>query len=185
MSNAQVEAFVRVKLVTQPAATHWFNRAMGIPETIVAAGIGGAATVTAALFQLYTAVRVKSGQSPKKASALRSSFGTLMLMIASAASGYVYAQYKQQQAVDDARAVHAELRAMREEINAQLLVLAQATGRLVQDRAAASRSQADVARALAPESGCDATGSDPSRACEGAASPENSTSAALVDGAAL
>jgi len=33
---------------------------MGIPETILAAGIGGAATVMAAMFQLYTALRVKT-----------------------------------------------------------------------------------------------------------------------------
>lgn len=179
-------AFVRVKLVTQRVVTRWFNRAMGIPETIVAAGIGGAATVTAALFQLYTALRVKSGQSPtKKTSALRSSFGTLMLMIASAASGYVYAEYKQQQAVDDARAVHAELRAMRDEINARLLGLAQSTERLAQDRDSEGNVPVDAEHVLALGGGCDATGSEAPTPCEAAAPPETSTATPLVDGVVL
>jgi hypothetical protein len=186
MSNAQDEAFARVKLVTQQAAPHWFNRAMGIPETIVAAGIGGAATVTAALFQLYTAMRIKSGQSPKKTtSALRSSFATLMLMIASAAGGYIYAELRQQRALDDARAMHEELRTMRDEINARLLVLAQTTERLAQDRAPDSNQQADVEHALAPDRGCDATSSDAPTLCEATTPPETSTATPLVDGVIL
>ena len=47
---------------------------MGISETILAAGIGGAATIMAALFQLYTALRVKpkTDARSKKTSTLRS-----------------------------------------------------------------------------------------------------------------
>lgn len=152
---------------------------MGVPETIVAAGIGGAATVTAALFQLYTAVRVKGGQSPKKGSLLRSSFTTATLMIASAAGGYVYAEFRQQQALDDARAVQDELRAMRDEINAQLLVLAEATGRLVRDRAGDGRSAADSGApplASGPVDGdCDAAGGRGQAPCAAAGPPEPST----------
>src|ERR1044072_6016345 len=117
---------------------------MGVPETIVAAGIGGAAAVPAALFQLYTARRVKSGAMPKKTSLLRSWFATATLMIASAAGGYLYAESAQEQALLDARAVQVELRGMRDEINAQLLVLAQTTGRLVEQRDAEHDTQTDV-----------------------------------------
>lgn len=155
---------------------------MGVPETIVAAGIGGAATVTAALFQLYTAVRVKGGASPKKGSLLRSSFTTATLMIASAASGYLYAEFKQQEALDDASAVHEELRAMRGEINAQLLVLAQSTGRLVQNRAGDGYPRTD-GEALPLASGpvhdeCQTAGGSGQAACAAIGPPEPSTSLA-------
>jgi hypothetical protein len=158
---------------------------MGIPETIVAAGIAGAATVTAALFQLYTALRVKSGQSPRRTSLLRSSFATTALMIASAGGGYVYAEFRQRQALEDARAVHDELRAMRDEINAQLLVLAQTTGRLARDRD--PRIDIEVP-ALAPDPAddeCDETSGDDQTPCEAAGPPETSTRTPLADGVAL
>ena len=119
---------------------------MGISETILAAGIGGAATVTAALFQLYTGMRVKAKaeQRPKKASMLRSSVAIAALMIASAAGGYVYAGFRQQQLIDDARAMHDELRGMRDEINAKLLVLAQTTEHLARERGAENEPAPDV-----------------------------------------
>lgn len=163
---------------------------MGVPETIVAAGIGGAATVTAALFQLYTAMRVKSGQSPKKASLLRVSVTTTaLMMVASAAGGYLYAEFRQQQALDDARTVHAELRAMRDEINAQLLVLAQTTGRLVQARAGDGHADAGVeAAAVAPlpaDDACDATGSDGPTPCAAAVPAETATVTPLANDVAL
>ena len=162
---------------------------MGIPETIVAAGIAGAATVTAALFQLYTALRVKSGQSPKRTSLLRSSFATTTLIIASAGGGYVYAEFRQQQALEDARAVHDELRAMRDEINAQLLVLAQTTGRLARDRDADGHPRIDIEDpALAPgpaDDECDETSGDGQTPCEAAGPPETSTRTPLADGVAL
>ena len=162
---------------------------MGVPETIVAAGIGGAATVTAALFQLYTAMRVKAGQSPKKTSLLRVSVTTTaLMMVASAAGGYLYAEFRQQQALDDARAVHDELRAMRDEINAQLLVLAQTTGRLVQDRRANGDAHDDAdlpSLASRPgESGCDGTGAAATTPCAGGELRETSV-AAPADGVGL
>ena len=100
---------------------------MGISETILAAGIGGAATIMAALFQLYTALRIKpkTDSRSKKMSKRRSYAAIGALMIASAAGGYVFAEFRQQQAIEDARAMHEELRGMRDEINAQLQALKQ------------------------------------------------------------
>jgi len=75
----------------------------------------------AAVFQLYTALRVKSktDSRPKKTSVLRSYAAIAALMIASAAGGYVFAEFRQQQAIEDARAMHEDLRSMRDEINAR------------------------------------------------------------------
>jgi len=161
---------------------------MGIPETIVAAGIAGTATVTAALFQLYTALRVKSGQSPRRTSLIRSSFTTTALMIASAAGGYVYAEFRQQQALEGERAVHDELRAMRDEINAQLLVLAQTTGRLARDRDADSDGHVDEVPALGSgpaDDECDAASGDDQTPCVATEGHEASTRTPLANGIAL
>ncbi len=141
---------------------------MGIPETILAAGIGGAATVTAAMFQLYTALRVKTkpDSRPKKTSMLRSYAAIAALMIASAAGGYVFAEFRQQQAIEDARATHEELRGMRDEINAQLQALKQTAEHLARERGAGDEPAADaetvvlargpVDRACNETSACDA-----------------------------
>lgn len=158
---------------------------MGIPETIIAAGIGGAATVTAALFHLYSALRVttKTGQSPKRPGLLRSSLVIAPLMIASAAGGYVFAEFRQQRALDDTRAVHDELRAMRDEISAQLLVLAQTTEHLARDRAGHDERRAETASpvlASAPADPlCDETSGGQPTVCEAAAPPAPATPAVV------
>jgi hypothetical protein len=105
---------------------------MGISETIMAAGIGATATITTALFQLYTMLRVKNKAEsrPKRTNMLRSSLSLAALMVASAAGGYVYAEFRQQQALDDARAMREEFRSMRDELNAKLQMLALTTERL-------------------------------------------------------
>jgi hypothetical protein len=139
---------------------------MGISETILAAGIGGAATITAAVFQLYTALRVKpkSDSRPKKTNMLRSYVAIAALMIASAAGGYLFAEFRQQQAIEDARAMHEELRGMRDEINAQLQALKQTAERLAQERGASDEPPADAeAMVLARgpvDRACDGTSSD-------------------------
>jgi uncharacterized protein HemX len=119
---------------------------MGIPETILAAGIGGAATVTAAIFQLYTALRVKTkpDSRPKKANMLRSYVAMAALMIASAAGGYVFAEFQQQQTIEDARAMHEEIRGMRDEINAQLQAFKQTAEQLTRERGASGGPPADA-----------------------------------------
>ncbi|MEO8464544.1 MAG: hypothetical protein ABI640_04330 [Gammaproteobacteria bacterium] len=57
--------------------------------------------------------------------ALRSYAALSALMIASAAGGYLFAEFRQQQTIEDARAMHEEIRGMRDEINAQLQALKQ------------------------------------------------------------
>jgi len=119
---------------------------MGISETILAAGIGGAATIMAALFQLYTALRVKpkTDSRSKKASTLRSYAAIAALMTASAAGGYLFAEFRQQRTLEDARAMHEEIRGMREEINAQLQALKRPAARPSQERSAGDDPPADA-----------------------------------------
>jgi cytochrome P450 len=144
---------------------------MGISETILAAGIGGAATITAALFQLYTALRVKpkTDARPKKTSMLRSYVAIAVLMVASAAGGYVFAELRQQQAIADARATHEELRGMRDEINAELRALQQTAEHLARERRADDEPDADaetLVLARGPvDRACSEAGSDVS-ACD-------------------
>ncbi len=153
---------------------------MGIPETILAAGIGGAATVTAAMFQLYTALRVKTkpDSRPKKTSMLRSYAAIAALMIASAAGGYVFAEFRQQQAIEDAHAMHEELRGMRDEINAQLQALKQTAEHLTRERGAGEEPRADADTVVlargAVDRACSETGSD-AAACDTA--PEHAAAA--------
>lgn len=148
---------------------------MGIPETIVAAGIGGAATVTAALFQLYTALRVrtKADSRPKKASLLRSSVAIAALMIASATGGYGLSEYRQQQVIDDTRAMRDELRGMRDELDTRLAALTQTAERLAHERDA-GRAPADtetLVLARGPlDRACEETG-DGAAACDSAPPP--------------
>jgi hypothetical protein len=149
---------------------------MGISETILAAGIGGAATIMAALFQLYTALRVKTkaDSRPKKTSMLRSYAAIASLMIASAAGGYVFAELRQQQAIEDARAMHEELRGMRDEINAQLQALKQTAEHLARERGADDAPPADaetLVLARGPvDRACNETGTD-TAACDAVAPP--------------
>ena len=164
---------------------------MGIPETILAAGIGGAATVMAAIFQLYTALRVKTkpDSRPKKTSMLRSYAAIAALMVASAAGGYLFAGFRQQQAIEDARAMHEELRGMRDEINAQLQALKQTTEHLTRERGAGDEPRADadetVVLARGPaDRACTETGSDAS-ACDPAHEPASATSTPVAAAGAL
>jgi hypothetical protein len=111
-------------------------------------------------------VKPKADARPKKVSLLRSWAAIGALMIASAGGGYMFAEYRQQQALEDARAMHDELRGMRDEINAKLLALAQTTEHLAHDRAADGESPADIESTVLARGPVD-------RACEetGSASP--------------
>jgi hypothetical protein len=118
---------------------------MGIPETIMAASIGAAATITTALFQLYMALRTgKPDQRRKKASMLKSAAAIAALMIASAAGGYVFAEYRQERALEDVHAVREELRGMRDELNARLKMLTQTAEHLATERDGAGQSSVDT-----------------------------------------
>lgn len=89
---------------------------MGLSETILAAMIGALATVTTALFQLYTsfkASRKSVDTRPKRGSTLRSVLAVLALMVASAAGGFLYSEFIKQRADEDMRAMRSELQEMR------------------------------------------------------------------------
>ena len=99
---------------------------------------------------------------------------TAFRALMSAAGGYVFAEFRQQQAIEDARAMHEELRGMRDEINAQLQALKQTAERLARERGASDELPAD-AEAMVLASGpvdraCNETGSDPD-ACVAVSAP--------------
>ena len=89
---------------------------MGLSETIMAAMIGAVATVTTALFQIFTAfkARGKVDAKPKRGSTLRSILAVLALMVASAGGGFLYSQLLQQRDAEDIRAMRHELRELRD-----------------------------------------------------------------------
>jgi hypothetical protein len=122
---------------------------MGVSETILAAMIGALATVTTALFQLYTGfkqsrksaadVRPKKGGSP-----MRSVLAVLALMVASAAGGFLYSEFMKQRSAEDMKAMRNELQELRSLI---------ATGRDVvkaqaQEAAAAPQPQPEPRKAM-------------------------------------
>jgi hypothetical protein len=92
---------------------------MGLSETILAAMIGALATVTTALFQLYTGFKqARSSKSsvdtrPKKGSTMRSVLAVLALMVASAAGGFLYSEFMKQRSAEDMRAMRNELGELR------------------------------------------------------------------------
>lgn len=102
---------------------------MGMSETIIAAAIGALATITTALFQLFSALRTKSKVEirPKKGRTVRSVVAIAALMVASAVGGYLVSEFRQQRTADD-------MRSMREELSAKLQALTQTTERLASGR---------------------------------------------------
>lgn len=88
---------------------------MGLSETILAAMIGAIATVTTALFQIFTAFRARNkvDSRPKKGTALRSVLAILALMVASAAGGFLYSEFIKQRNGEDMRAMRQELKDLR------------------------------------------------------------------------
>ena len=89
---------------------------MGLSETILAATIGAVATVTTALFQIFTAfkARGKTDVKPKRGSIMRSVLAVMALMIASAAGGFLYSELLRQRGTEDIRAMRQELRELRD-----------------------------------------------------------------------
>lgn len=84
---------------------------MGLSETILAAMIGAIATVSGALFQIFTALkRGKVDVRPKKGSAMRSVLAVLALMVASAAGGFLYSEFIKQRSAEDMRGMRQELK---------------------------------------------------------------------------
>jgi hypothetical protein len=85
---------------------------MGLSETIVAAMIGAIATVSTALFQIFTALRTRNkvDVKPRRGSAMRSVLAVLALMVASAAGGFLYSELLRQRGGEEIRAMRQELR---------------------------------------------------------------------------
>jgi hypothetical protein len=102
---------------------------MQFSDSVIAAMIGAIATVSTALFQLFSALRSRNKLEvrPKKGRTMRSVVAVIALMIASGVGGYLYAGLRQQGASED-------LRTLREELNAKLQTLAATTERLMQAR---------------------------------------------------
>jgi hypothetical protein len=99
---------------------------MGLSETIIAASIGAAATLSTALFQLFSALRSNSGRAdarPKRGSTVKSIVAVVVLMLVSGVSGYLFSEFRSERTAND-------MHSMRDDINAKLQVLAEATGRL-------------------------------------------------------
>jgi hypothetical protein len=96
---------------------------MGLSETIMAAMIGALATVTTALFQLFSSFKQQRtsrvDSKPRKGSTLRSVLAVLALMVASAAGGFLYSEFMKQRAAEDMRAMRDELKEMRAMIAAE------------------------------------------------------------------
>lgn len=88
---------------------------MGLSETILAAMIGALATVTTALFQIFTAIKARNKVDvrPKKGNTMRSVLAVLALMVASAAGGFLYSEFIKQRATEDMRAMRTELKELR------------------------------------------------------------------------
>lgn len=89
---------------------------MGLSETILAAMIGAIATVTTALFQIFTAIKArgKVDVKPRKGSTMRSVLAVMALMVASAAGGFLYSELLRQRGGEDMRAMRQELRELRD-----------------------------------------------------------------------
>lgn len=89
---------------------------MGLSETILAAMIGAIATVTTALFQIFSSIksRGKIDLKPKRGSAMRSVLAVLALMVASAAGGFLYSELLKQRDGDELRAMRMELRELKD-----------------------------------------------------------------------
>jgi hypothetical protein len=89
---------------------------MGLSETILAAMIGAIATVSTALFQIFTAFKARGAVNtkPKKGSTMRSVLAVMALMIASAVGGFLYSELLRQRSGEDIRAMRQELRELRD-----------------------------------------------------------------------
>jgi len=122
---------------------------MGLSETILAASIGAAATVSTALFQLFSAIRANNNRTdsrPKRGSTTKSILAVCALMIVSGVGGFLFAEFRNERAADD-------MHSMRDDINAKLQVLAETTSRLAAREMAntpAQSSAASVQTSLAP-----------------------------------
>jgi len=89
---------------------------MDLSETILAAMIGALATVSTALFQLFSAFKSNEKGDPraKRGSKLKSLLSIAALMVASGVGGFLYSEFLKQRSVEQMEAMRAELREVRE-----------------------------------------------------------------------
>jgi hypothetical protein len=89
---------------------------MELSDNIITAMIGAGATVTAALFQLFSALSAKGkpDAKPRRGLTLRSIVAVLVLMMASAAGGFFYSELLKPGDSGDIASLRQELRELRE-----------------------------------------------------------------------
>jgi hypothetical protein len=99
---------------------------MGLSETIIAASIGAAATISTALFQLFSALRTHNSRPDsrqKRGSTIKSIVAVVVLMLVSGVGGFLFSEFRSERTAND-------MHSMRDDINAKLQILAETTSRL-------------------------------------------------------
>jgi hypothetical protein len=119
-----------------------WSTTVGLSETILAAAIGGIATIGTALVQLIITWKKQSGDRRTTKGGFRSLLWVLALLLASGVSGYAYSEYRNQERRDDERV-------LRQELQQQLQTLAASAARLEQVRFTAEAAAEDQARLAA------------------------------------
>lgn len=122
---------------------------MDLSETIVAAMIGAIATISTALFQLFSAFKSSDKADPKiqRRSKWRSLLSIAALMVVSAVGGFLYSEFREQAGAADVRALRDELREVHE-------LAVKAAGR--QPAAVAAAVQSVVLPMTAPQGSAEA-----------------------------
>jgi hypothetical protein len=149
---------------------------MGLSETILAAMIGAIATVSAALFQIFSSIKGsnKVEVKPRKGSTMRSVLAVLSLMVASAVGGFLYSELLKQRDGEELRAMRMELRELKDLATAARAP-APAPVVLSESAAAMPASATTLPASLTTENrraesvayvpACRRTGSEPASAC--------------------
>ena len=120
---------------------------MGLSETILAASIGAAATISTALFQLFSALRTHNARPDsrqKRGSTIKSIVAVVVLMLVSGVGGFLFSEFRSERTAND-------MHSMRDDINAKLQILAETTSRLAA-RDSMTNGGASVASVMSPVS---------------------------------
>jgi len=152
---------------------------MDLSETIVAAMIGGAATMATAMFQLFLAFRSRSKADvkPRKGTGVRSMLAVFLIVLGAAVAGFAYSelrtehsrertlvlQEKLSQQVEAFASSARRLELLRSGSSTDPSVL-MAAGRLGMPGRAEALLQMTACRPQTPTSSGDATGCDPAHA---------------------
>jgi hypothetical protein len=151
---------------------------MDLSETIVAAMIGGAATMATAMFQLFLAFRSrKADVKPRKGTGLRSMLAVFLIVLGAAVAGFAYSELRSEQSRERTLALQEKLSQQVEAFasSARRLELLRsgsstdpsvlmAAGRLGTPGRSEALIQMTACRPQTPTTGSDATGCDPAHA---------------------